>query len=175
MAYGKDIWAIDPGKKLAAFTTGRIDFNSRYALPAQPSYDYTPATPHDFSLTEALDKPLYEFSEGELHDLVSELKMVRWAEKEQQVREVVRNFMMQYQSLGSPSAVYQKNVKHITLELPVRGYRSIPAPPQNSGGMVPSTVYSTQNKIRISIPTSIPSEYVHAFVERMVRDAFEEA
>lgn len=160
MAYGKDYWAIDP-----------VKLKSHPYQTTMYADEFTPAD-QELSLTETLDKPLYEFSEGELYDLVDELKAVRWGEKETQVKEIVRNFMMEYRSRGNPANAMRTNTKYITMALPVRGFRTIP---HSTGATMPSTVHSTANHVTISIPTSLPSEFVHAFVERMVRDYFEEA
>lgn len=172
MAYGKDYWNIDPGLLAGKSLISKAVFDSKYAFPAQPSYGYSPAD-QSLSLTETLDKPLYEFSEGDLHNLVSELKSMRWAEKEIQVKEIVHNFMMEYRARAHPSSSYITNTKYITMQLPVRGFRPTPVGSAGSGATV--TLHSTANSITISIPVSLPPEYVHAFVERMVRDYFEEA
>lgn len=173
MAYGKDYWAIDPGLLRKSVLTAAKPPVYSYDSLTSPRFDAGPAVADVKSpgLTEALDKPLYKFTEGELHELVKELEAMRWLDKERQVARITHEFMLAYRSHGDPSTAFQRNVKAVTLELPVQGFNIVPRP---ASATVPVSSTSSYHSIRISIPVSIPPDYVYAFVERMVREYFEE-
>lgn len=119
-------------------------------------------------LDEELYKPLHEYGEGELADLIRELEHVRWAENERYIREAAHTFAEKWRntrvsgiSPGFP----------ITIQLAAPTWHMREQLWKEGAGL--AYKQATFVNIRLSLPSWVPEDYVEPLAECMIRQQLE--